>query len=386
MAAMRDRRFARITVLALLAALAAPAGAQPVDEEEIEMEPDPPAPKPDDKPAPPVPPAAPLAKDPKVARKWLTAGQQLLQKGDAFTRARRPEDAQASYQNAATALEKSIEAGSDLNTYALLAEAEEKLGKHDLAVKHYRVVVKAQAGVRPDVQKKASARLDELALKVGLVTLKVKPDGVSISLGGASLGKSPLADPIVLLPGTYTLAFEAEGFQPHMAELNIEAGSESERTIELEAVQITVVPPVKEPEPVPPPPPSPPSRIPLYAGAGLAVALFGTATVTGILAVGQHGTYKADDTNPVAREDAKANGEKLALVTDLALVGGLAAGGFTACWYFFKYKPAQRKLAEQRPAATSAGRGRRDGAQWTKVDLIPWVQSGTSGLVVVGGF
>src|SRR5215218_5439553 len=177
MAAMRDRRFAWITVLALLAALAVPAGAQPADEEEIEMEPDPPAPKPDEPPADPAPPApapVPVAKDPKVARKWLTAGQQLLQKGDSFVRARRLEDAQVSYQNAATAFEKSIEAGSDLNTYALLAEAEDRLGKPDLAVKHYRVVAKAQAGVRPDVQKKASAKLDELATKVGLVTLKVK--------------------------------------------------------------------------------------------------------------------------------------------------------------------------------------------------------------------
>jgi hypothetical protein len=389
---MRDRRIAWSTVLALVAALAAPAAparAQPA--EEIEMESEAPAPKPGDKPAapepaPPATPAPPVVKDPKAAKKLLTTGQQLLQKGDTLTRAKRLEDAKTNYQNAAAAFEKSIAAGDDLNTYALLADAEDKLGKYDLAVKHYRVVVKAQAGIRPDVLKKATAKLDELAMKVGLVTLTVKPDGATILLGGVEIGKTPLADPLVLLPGTYTLSFEAEGFQPREAELNVEAGSESERSIELEAVKIVVVPPVEDPEPVPAPKPAPPSRAPLYVGAGAAVTLIGAATVTGILAMGRQSTYKSADSTPSEREDAKSSGQTLALVTDIALAGGLVAGGFTAYWYFAKYKPAQRKQAEQRPAATSAGRGRRDGAQWTKVDLIPWVQSGTSGLVVVGGF
>ncbi|HWO24861.1 MAG TPA: PEGA domain-containing protein [Kofleriaceae bacterium] len=391
---MRDRRIARITVLALstaLAALAAPAAAQPADE--IEMDPEP-APA---KPAPPAPPAptpatpaptdaAPPVKDPKLAKKWLTTGQQLLQKGDSHTRAKRTEEAQTSYQNAVTAFEKSIETGDDLNTYALLAEAEDKLGKHDVAVRHYRMVVKAQAGVRADVQKKASAKLDELAAKVALVTVKVKPDGAAVMLNGTEIGKTPLADALVLLPGTYTLSFQAEGFQPREAELNVEAGSESEREIELEAVKIVVVPPVKDEDPVPVPPAPPPSRLPLYVGGGAAVALLGAATVTGLLAVGRHNTYESSESTPAERKDARSSGKSLALVTDIALAGGLVATGFTAYWYFAKYRPAQRKQTEQRPAATSAGRGRRDGSQWTKIDLVPWVQSGTSGLVLVGGF
>jgi PEGA domain len=383
---MRDRRIARITILALLTALAAPAAAQPA-EDEIEMEPEPAAPPPTAPPTTPPPTeGAPPVKDPKLAKKWLATGQQLLQKGDAAVRAKRTEDAQISYQNAVTAFEKSIEAGTDLSTYALLAEAEDKIGKHDLAVKHYRMVVKAQAGVRPDVQKKASAKLDELATKVALVTLKVKPDGATVTLNGAEIGKTPFPEPLVLLPGTYTLAFQAEGFQPKETELNAEAGSESERAIELDAVQITVVPPVKDEEPVPVPVVPPPSRLPLYVGGGAAVTLLGVATLTGILAVGKHGTYESPDSTPAEREDARSSGKTLALVTDIALAGGVVATGFTAYWYFAKYRPAQRKQTEQRQAATRAARGARDRAQWTKVDVIPWVQSGTSGLVLVGGF
>ena len=330
--------------------------------------------------------AAPAAADPKAVKKWQLAGQQLVGKGDAHARARRADEAKASYEDAVTAFEEALEAGGEADTRALLADALDKLGKHDLAVKHYRIVVSAGAGVRPDVLKKATARLDELAMQVGLVTLKVRPEGALITLSGVEVGKAPLAEPFVLLPGTYTVGLQAEGFQPREVELNVEAGSESDRTIELEAVKLVVEPP---PTPAPAPAGSPrraPSRLPLYIGGGAGGTLLGVATVTGLLALGRHGTYTAGDSTPDERADAKSGGQTLARVTDLALVGGLAAGGFTAYWYFVKYRPALQKGTERRPAASRAGRGLRDAAQSTKVDVIPWVQSGASGLTLVGAF
>ncbi len=369
-------------MLAALAALAAPAAAQPAGGDAPAQPAEGDVPPPPE--AAPSPPEAPV-KDPKLARKWLLAGQQLVQKGDWLVRAKRPDEAKTHYENAVTAFEKSIEVGEDPGTHALLADALEKLGKPDLAVKHLRVLVKAEAGVRPDVLKKATARLDELSMQVGIVTLNVRPDGAVIALAGVELGKTPLAEPLILLPGTYTLAFEAEGFQPREVELNVEAGSESERAIELEAVKIVVEPPAPETVPVPPPRPAP-SRLPLYAGGAAGATLLGVAAVTGLLALGRHGTYTGSDSTPAERADARSSGKALALVTDLAVVGGLAAGGFTAYWYFVKYRPALQKRTEQRPAAARTARGRPDAAQSTKVDLIPWVQSGASGLTLVGAF
>jgi hypothetical protein len=46
------------------------------------------------------------------------------------------------------------------------------------------------------------------------VTLAVSPEGALISLAGTELGKAPLAEPLILMPGTYTLSFQADGFQP----------------------------------------------------------------------------------------------------------------------------------------------------------------------------
>jgi hypothetical protein len=370
LAAMGRRRIAStgsLAALVALAALAAPAVAQPAGEGG-------------------APAAAAPAKDPKAVKKWQLAGQQLVGKGDAHARARRADEAKASYANAVTAFEKALEAGGEADTHALLADALDKLGKLDLAVKHYRIAVRAGAGLRPEVLKKATARLDDLMMQVGIVTLTVRPEGALITLSGALVGKAPLAEPFVLLPGTYTVGLQAEGFQPREVELNVEAGSESERTIELEAMKLVVAPlPPPAPPPVAPPPP-PPSRLPLYVGGAAGGTLLGVATVTGLLALGRHGTYTAGDSTPDERADARASGQTLARVTDLALVGGLAAGGFTAYWYFVKYRPALQKGAERRSAASRGRRERQDAAQSTKVEVIPWVQSAASGLTLVGAF
>jgi hypothetical protein len=151
-------------------------------------------------------------------------------------------------------------------------------------------------------------------------------------------------------------------------------------------VKIIVQPPPVVETPPPPKPEPGPSRLPVYVGAGAGVTLLGVGVVTGLLAVGQHGTYTAPGSTATERSDARANGKTLALVSDLTLAGGLLAGGFAAYWYVFKYKPAQRKHAERRSSGETAVRGGRDGTQSTKVDLLPWVQPDASGLVLVGAF
>ncbi|HEY0481565.1 MAG TPA: hypothetical protein VGD37_28810, partial [Kofleriaceae bacterium] len=184
------------------AASAAPGA--PAEPAEIEMEPAP-------APASALAPVAAPAKDARLARKWLAAAQQLMQKGSYFAARNRPDDARPQFENAVTAYQKAIEAGDDPNLYLELANAEDRLGKLVDAVRHLRHLTGATgaagaAGARPEVVRKARARLDELLTKVGLVTLTIAPPGASITLGGAELGTAPLTEPLVLIPGTYTLS------------------------------------------------------------------------------------------------------------------------------------------------------------------------------------
>jgi tetratricopeptide (TPR) repeat protein len=328
------------------------------DDEELEVEPE------------AAQPAAPV-KDPKVAKKWLDAAKQLVQKGDAATRQKKPDEAQTFYENAATAYEKAIEASTDVNIVFDLAVLEEKAGRLDRAATHFRTLVKT-TGARADLVKKATARFDDLTTKTGLLMILSKPEGATITDAGAQVGITPLADPLVLVPGTHTFAIAADGHVTKELELKIDAGSESERTITLEVgksvppPQPTPVEPAK-PAPIVVAPPSGPDKLPLYIGAGAAGGFALIATITGIMAVSKHSTFEDENASPGSRADAKDAGKTLAVVTDVCLVGALAAGGFTAYWYFRKYKPAQRKME-------------------TKAAVVPWVKPDAGGLSVAGSF
>jgi hypothetical protein len=375
---MGGRRLALVVLSVLAVTPLSVAMAQGAEgEPDIEMEPPAdPAKSPDD-----GEPAA-VVKDPKLAKKLAAAAAQLAQKGDYSLRKAKADEAKGFYEQASTAYLKAIETGDDPNLYFDLAAVDEKLGKLDVAVRHLRIVVTAKAGVRPDVTKKAQTKLDDLAMKVGFVTLQIEQDGTIVSVAGAELGKSPFKEPLVFMPGAYTLAFESDGYQPKDVEIKVEAGSEAERKIELEPIKIVVAPPRTpgESETTETPTVSgPPSKLPLYIGGGITVAAFGACVVGGILAVGQHSTFVAADTTRNGRLDAQASGQNYALFSDIMLGTTLVAAGFTTYYYLFKYRKGKAKEADTQSTSPLA-------PTMSKVDLVPWVQPSASGLSVAGSF
>jgi len=379
---MGGRRLA-LVVLSALAVMPLHAMAQtPQGEPDIEIEEPGGAPAPAPEPAPDDGEPAAVVKDPKLAKKLASAAAQLAQKGDYSTRRNKPDEAKTFYENAATAYEKAIEAGDDANLYYDLALVDEKLGKPDAAVRHLRVLLAAKAGVKPDVTKKAQAKHDELTMNVGLVLLQIDQDGTTVSVAGTVLGKSPFTESLVFMPGTYTLSFESDGYQPKDVEIKVEAGSEAERKIELEPIKIVVAPP-RDPDAKDttgePAVAKPPSKLPLYIGGGITAAALGAFVIGGILAVSEHGTFVGTSTTRNDREDARASGQNYALFSDVMLGTTLVAAGFTTYWYLFKYRKGNAKPADGTGASPLA-------PTMSKVDVVPWVQPFASGLSVAGSF
>ncbi|HEY5945677.1 MAG TPA: PEGA domain-containing protein, partial [Kofleriaceae bacterium] len=328
--------------------------AQPA-EGEIEMEgeqppADQPAQQPSDQPQP-------VVKDPKVAKKWQQAGDVLMKKGDYLTGKGKPE-AKQHYENAVTAYQKAIEASDDVSLNYQLALAEDKAGMTPDAMKHIKLVIAAQ-GIKPALMKNAQTKLDELSMKVGLVTLVITPEGTQVSLEGKLVGEAPMTDPLVLMPGTHRVSLTAVGFQPKDIDLKIEAGSESERKIALEPVPVVNKPEgPEEPETPLIEQPKGPNKLPMYIGAGTAAGLTLIATVTGIVAIVKHGTYTDTNATPTERADAQSSGKTFAHVTDICLVGAVGAAAFTAYWYQYKYRPHVHAAAEHRDVEA-------------KVDVVP---------------
>ncbi|MDX2094300.1 MAG: PEGA domain-containing protein [Kofleriaceae bacterium] len=316
-------------------------------------------------------------KDPRAAKTWIAAGRELMAKGDTLARRNRIDHAKTQWANAATAFEKAIKWGADPNVYADLAAAEEKLGKLDAAATHYRTLMHTKSGVKSDVLKRAKARFDDLSMRVGLVTLVVKPEGATISIAGAEVGKAPMAEPLILMPGQYTVSFAADGHQPKDLDVKVDEGSDSERKVELEAITINVTAPepVDEEEAGPVVASAGPSKLPLYIGGGASIGFAAIGLVTGILAVGKHGTFTDPDSSTPQRDDAKSSGTRFAVITDVALGGAVIAAGFTAYWYFAKYRPAQAKHSSESASASRS-----------KFLMAPWVQPDAGGFKVAGSF
>ena len=193
------------------------------------------------------------------------------------------------------------------------------------------------------------------------------PEGTQIMIGGKTVAEAPMTEPLVLVPGTYTVSFAAIGYDPKDVELKVEAGSESERKIQLTLVK--VVPKLQEVEPEPDKPvATKPDFVPLYAGGGATAVLLVTSIVYDIKAKHQHDVFTAKGTSTNDRLDARDNGTLFAHVADITLVGALGAAAFSGYWYWYKVRPAM--AAEHEP----------------KVGVAPWVQPDASGLVVAGQF
>lgn len=319
---------------------------------------------------------APLVKDPKVAKKWLAVAKELVGKGDAFAKRNKAADATAQYENAVTAYGKALEAGDDLGVYFQLAQVEDKLGKTDAAARHYRTVAGAKAGVPPALAKQAQAKFDDASAKIGLVTFTVSPDGTQIASGTERLGKTPLAEPLILSPGTYTLTLTSDGYRSKAVEIKVEAGSESDRKVDLEPMKIVIEtpPPMGGTDEPVGPPPAKPSNVPMLVGAGVGGALLVISIVEDFTARSWHNTFVAPMTSKDERQFAHDAGRRDAHIADACLAGAIAATAFTAAWYVFVYRkgPAKPPAETQRIVP--------------KVDMIPWVQPDAGGLSLAGSF
>ena len=317
-----------------------------------------------------------VAKDAKLARQWAKAAEAATRRGDGFARQKKTAEAQAQYSDGLMAWQRAIEFGDEPAAVFGAANVEGKLGKYDLAYTRLQALL-----ARPDVAALRTAAqnlLDETSMQVGLITLAVAPDETLISVAGKEMGKTPLKAPLVLLPGEYSLEFAADGYQPKQVAFTVEAGTESERKIELEAIPINVEPDVK-PAVIDKPKPlrvAGPSKTWLYAGGAATVVLGGAATAFGLVARSKYATYTDINAQPAGRESARTSGRRYALWSDVSMGAGALALASTCYYYFAVYRPNHTKTESRDISAIS-----------TKVLLGPWVEPGVAtGVSIQGGF
>jgi hypothetical protein len=342
-----------LAIAALVLSIAAPATAQPDDPapDDSGGDGDGEAPKPED------------------AKRWMAAGDTLMKKGDQLAKRNKTAEAQSQYERALLSYQKAHEASGNAQVYYAIAAAEEKLGRTKDALLHYRKVTLEVSG-NAKLLELATERLGTLSMAVGLFTAAVDPEGADLAIDGVSVAKSPMAEPIVLDPGSYTLVITADGYVPLEVKLAIEGGSESERTFKLDPVPVVFEKPKEAPRKITPkPPPSRPSSAPVWIGGAVTLTLTAVATTTGLLALSKHNQFEDEmGTDPQTREAARKKGKQFAIATDICMVGAVLGAAFTAYYYFGVYKPRVGKYKKQ--------------MEKREVSVAPWIEPTIGGVSI----
>ena len=383
-------RLVAVTAALVLAATAGAAAAQsdppgdPPDDGSL-LGPAAPAPT-DEPPAPQGEPALDPAVAKEMATKLIEGGDEFSKKGDYYVRRKKPKDAQERYERALAAYSKAFELGGEPTVYLLIAGTEDKLERALDAAIHYRRFLTAAPDADSAQRDKATARLDILKLQFGVLALAIQPEGSAVVIDGNPAGNAPLAEPFFLAPGEHQLSITTEGYTPLEQTLTIEAGSEAERTYQLEPVPAVIVDQAPPPPPPPPPrkPPPGPSKLPMILGGTVTVGLVGGAVATGLMAVGRHDTFVDESASANRRENARTEGKNLALITDAMIAGSVIAAGITTYYYLKVYKPKVRSHERMlRDRASGVG-----ALTAPKLLIAPWVEAsgpGTAAGLVVGG-
>jgi hypothetical protein len=252
-----------------------------------------------------------------------------------------------------------------------LAACELKLGLHRDAAEHIAYFLRE---LKPDAPREkrmyAEAGMREAQAKIEAVQVTVNVNGAEVRLDGKVVGRSPLLDPVFVMPGPHTFDAIADGFPIASASIDAKAAGMRDLALVLKRAE-------------PPPPPVvvvPPEARPVWpavvtgalavgglaVGAGLTVAANGKGTDVGMLGtqVGGRSACFAKAPGCDALRDAAASRDMLSSVGLWSFVAG---GAF---------------------ALTAAGLGMWAGMAPTKaaVHVVPLVGAGQAGVGMVGSW
>jgi len=123
-----------------------------------------------------------------------------------------------------------------------IAVTERRLGHDEDALMHFYEWVRINAGDAGPRLTEAFSAIDDLV--PGLATLRVdsSPSNVTVFVDGAR-AQTTGSGILVLRGGTYTLRFEADGYEPSERQVTVEAGNDETIQVSLEEAAADVAPP-----------------------------------------------------------------------------------------------------------------------------------------------
>jgi len=258
-------------------------------------------------------PAGPDKKTKDLARKAYGEGEKAYAAGD--------------FSAAYTGYSKANELIPSPHASYWASKALDQSGKSDDAIKGYEALLADPAASKIGEEKLADAHARLAALKaalVGQVTVNTAAPGAVLLVDGTP-HPGPLPAVLKLSPGPHKLTLTAEGYEPKDVDLQVQAGTQVQQSIEMAPHIVPPPPPPPVVAEVAPPPPPPPaekhSKVPAYVTLGIAAGGAVVGTIFGVKAL----SAKSDFDNTPTTEHADDT-ERNALIADMAFGVALTLG------------------------------------------------------------
>lgn len=321
-------------------------------------------------------PAAGPGADPR-----LTAAALAGERAEALAQRKRAAEARAEWGRAAAGYAAVLRDTHDDNLRLPLAVAEEGRGQLLAAAEQLRALARSSSA-RPEVASAGAARLAALLPRLGQLDLDVSPHRTSIRFGLATAVVSPLPEPLLLLPGTYTFLLEANGFRSQEVTISVGAGQRLARRIELSALS-PGAPAAAGPAPSARVEAEPPARLSPLVLAGVATTgvLVVAGVGTGLTALHRHSQFE-DEPSASRRQGYADSGRGWALATDVLFGAALAVAAGTT----YLYLRADERLAPSSRSSTgsSTGSPRSEARRQHRVYVVPWAGADRAGIGLTG--
>jgi hypothetical protein len=283
------------------------------------------------------------------------------------------------YEEALVELERASALAPTYRLFYDIALVQRQLGDAAGALRSFGEYLDAGADVTAARRAEVLRAIADLTLKVATVKITSSVAGVEISDNDHVLGKTPLAAPLQLNPGSHRLSASKEGYRSATRSLDVSAGDRVEVPFTLEESSSTPPPPDVTPPAVTSPPPAVPegaapplvppaattaqppvneNRPPVWVGWVATGALAAGAVGTGVAALVESNTLRsdiADHATPGATiHSAHDATTTLALVSDVLTASAIVAAGIT---FYVKVTAGSHRAPSPVRAEVRAGPG-----------------------------
>ena len=149
-----------------------------------------------------------------AAQKKAREGQRLAGKGD--------------HEKALALFKEAYEMTQEPGYLYNIGIAQQALGRDVEAFNAFERFLRDVQKIPPEFVADANQRQRDLRKRIGEIELRCSQDGAQVSIDDATIGRTPVSEPVRVAPGSHRVVVQKDGFEPFQAAIHVAGGSKQQ--------------------------------------------------------------------------------------------------------------------------------------------------------------